>query len=117
MIDGLEAAWLRFQPTVARKKGHLRKGMRRALSRVMGEAMFGADDITIRWGDIENILENAPHYAKYHIIGHPKQAFFGGYKRPTRIGTTPINPRKFIAIARAEIKKRIPQARKARGLD
>lgn len=115
VIDGAEAGFMRYQRTIALEFGSLRGVAREALGAVVGRAIFLKSKMVIPWSRIESIMVSELDYAKYHIRGHPDQAFFGGYKRPTTEGTRPINPRELMALVRSEIFKRIPPSIRSRG--
>ena len=79
-------------PTVAFKKGALRKGVKKAglasVHRMTAMAINNRDTIkiTFRKGDVTE-----PDYGKYHI--HPGSKYGSTYQEPTTLGTFPLDTR------------------------
>lgn len=124
VIEGTENGFIKYQRKIPQDTGTFVAGTREAVGAVVGRSTFGKSKVVIPWSAIEAaIVENVvdidtgEHYARFHIRGHPDQAFFGQYKHPSKPGSEPMNPREFMAIMRAEIKRLIPQKLRLRGLE
>ncbi len=88
--DGLFLAWVKFEPTVAKKTGRMRRSFARALSVLaQGATVSSSGEISITWEEIKEIVIALTHYSKYHFKAR------GFYANPTTANTRPMRFRAF----------------------
>ncbi|KKM88570.1 hypothetical protein LCGC14_1257430 [marine sediment metagenome] len=117
VFEGTQKGFMLYQRNIALETGAFRGVTRESIGAVVGKSVFGKSKIVIPWEAIESMITSSLDYSKYHIRGHPQQAFFGQYKNPTTPGTEPLNPKQLMALMRENVRKEIKGALTKRGLN
>ncbi len=88
--DGLFLAWVKFESSVAKKTGRMRRSFGRAIDVLIDDAAVSSSGkISITWEEIKEIVIALTSYSKYHFRSR------GFYKKPTTINTKPMRFRSF----------------------
>ncbi len=88
--DGLFLAFLKFQPSIAKRTGAMRKAFGRAIIQIMERAHVShSGQISVSWAEIKAIVIQYTFYAEYHFRAR------GFYKNPTTANTRPMRFRAF----------------------
>lgn len=89
-IHGLFLAWVKFQPTVAKKTGRMRRSFGRAIQVLVNDAaVSNSGRISITWEEIKEIVIALTPYSRYHFRAR------GFYANPTTPNTRPMRFRAF----------------------
>ena len=88
--DGLFLAFLKFQPSIAKRTGDMRRAFGKAIIRLMEKATVSfSGQISVTWEEIKDITISIVGYAEYHFRAR------GFYKNPTTANTRPMRFRSF----------------------